>query len=294
MDVLKKIKTIRLLRLLAPMLAGLALAYGLVVFVLSLNDGVSTTFLKWTVLGLALFTFAVVLLITMFTGKQARSLADYVIEVEKQYNSDDKIIRTLSKKYNAVYYADLDTGDVRFLEIGNRVASYMSEVYREKHNLEWYARAYADRILEGYQKEKFLGEVNCDNLKEINDRYGHDKGDIYINIASYTISDVFKRSPVFRIGGDEVAVILKKDDIHNMEALIELFDETSKQINESADKPWEHIYVSKGFAVFDPALDSTVVSVLQRADKLMYENKRERKAADGTVLSTTRAINVTP
>ena len=166
MDVLKKIKTIRLLRLLAPMLAGLALAYGLVVFVLSLNDGVSTTFLKWTVLGLALFTFAVVVLISMFTGKQARSLADYVIEVEKQYNSDDKIIRTLSKKYNAVYYADLDSGDVRFLEIGNRVASYMSEVYREKHNLEWYARAYADRILEGYQKEKFLGEVNCDNLKE--------------------------------------------------------------------------------------------------------------------------------
>ena len=37
------------------------------------------------------------------------------------------------------------------------------------------------------------------------------------------------------------------------------------------------MWVSKGFAVFRPSKDSTAISVMQRADKLMYENKKDRK-----------------
>ncbi|MBQ7614054.1 MAG: diguanylate cyclase [Butyrivibrio sp.] len=211
-------------------------------------------------------------------------------DVDLPYDEDDELGR-LTRSFKKLS----DNMEAHISDLNERIFIDALTHVKNKGAFDKSSNELQEKIDEGADKLKFaIGVFDCDNLKEINDRYGHDKGDIYINIASYTISDVFKRSPVFRIGGDEFAVILKKDDLHNMEALIELFDETSKQINESADKPWEHIYVSKGFAVFDPALDSTVVSVLQRADKLMYDNKRERKAADGTIFSTTRAINVTP
>ena len=122
-----------------------------------------------------------------------------------------------------------------------------------------------------------IGVFDCDSLKVINDRYGHDKGDLYLKTASRTICDVFKHSPVFRMGGDEFAVILKKEDFCNMEALLEHFDEVTDEINASAAEPWKQVHISKGFAVFDPTEDTTVIEVIQRADKLMYGNKNERK-----------------
>ena len=122
-----------------------------------------------------------------------------------------------------------------------------------------------------------IGVFDCDSLKVINDRYGHDKGDLYLKTASRTICDVFKHSPVFRMGGDEFAVILKKEDFCNMEALLKHFDEVTDEINASAAEPWKQVHISKGFAVFDPTEDTTVIEVIQRADKLMYGNNNERK-----------------
>ena len=122
-----------------------------------------------------------------------------------------------------------------------------------------------------------LGEFDCDGLKRINDEYGHDKGDIYLKKACRTISDVFKRSPVYRVGGDEFYIILRHEDFHNLEFLISRFDKVIDDINSTADVPWEEVSLSKGFATYDPAKDNIVQKIMQRADIKMYENKRERK-----------------
>lgn len=122
-----------------------------------------------------------------------------------------------------------------------------------------------------------IGVFDCDSLKAINDKYGHDKGDIYIKKAAHTISEVYKHSPVFRVGGDEFSVILKNEAYKEMDSLRELLDKTMDEINAVAQEPWEKVYISKGFSVYDPSADSSVTEVIQRADKLMYENKRDRK-----------------
>ena len=62
-----------------------------------------------------------------------------------------------------------------------------------------------------------------------------------------------------------------------MTAVAEQFDKTMDEINSSVDDLWEQVRISKGFAVFDPAEDSSAVQVMQRADELMYEDKRDRK-----------------
>lgn len=135
------------------------------------------------------------------------------------------------------------------------------------------------QIDNGSEDLKFaIGVFDCDTLKIINDQYGHDKGDVYLKTASGTISMVFKNSPVFRTGGDEFAVILKDADVCSMETLVEQFDKTADEINASVSEPWEQVLISKGFTVFDPSVDHTVYDVIQRADKLMYGNKWDRKA----------------
>lgn len=122
-----------------------------------------------------------------------------------------------------------------------------------------------------------IGVFDSDDLKLINDRYGHDKGDIYLKTATHFICEIFKHSPVFRMGGDEFAVILQHEDYQHRDALLEEFDTAAEQHNAAAAEPWEQVQLSRGFAVFDPSEDSTVEDVMQRADHLMYENKRERK-----------------
>jgi diguanylate cyclase (GGDEF)-like protein len=122
-----------------------------------------------------------------------------------------------------------------------------------------------------------IGVFDCDNLKYINDFYGHDKGDIYIKKASQLICRTFKHSPVFRIGGDEFAVIMENEDFRDRDKLFNLFREYREEICAAAEHEWEQANISMGVAVYDPEFDPAVIDVARRADKVMYENKRLRK-----------------
>ena len=122
-----------------------------------------------------------------------------------------------------------------------------------------------------------IGVFDCDDLKSVNDRYGHDKGDIYLKTACNVVCRVFQHSPVFRIGGDEFSVILRNDDYQNRDALIRQFEKAKEDVNASAGNKWEQAHLSMGIAVFDPRSDRTVNDVLRRADESMYENKRIQK-----------------
>ena len=119
--------------------------------------------------------------------------------------------------------------------------------------------------------------LDCDNLKIVNDQYGHDKGDVYIKTASELICGVFKHSPVFRIGGDEFAVVLENEDYQNRKELTELFDKKAEEIRASTENKWEQVSVALGMAEYDLQSDTSVDDVIHRADKTMYENKRTRK-----------------
>lgn len=128
------------------------------------------------------------------------------------------------------------------------------------------------------EKPKFAVAIfDCDNLKEVNDLYGHDKGDIYIRNTSNLISRVFQNSIVYRLGGDEFAVILLDEDYKNRDKLTKHFIEKSVEICAFAKEPWEQIRVSFGVAAYDPKVDNNAQEVAVHADHLMYNNKRERK-----------------
>ena len=123
-----------------------------------------------------------------------------------------------------------------------------------------------------------VGVFDCDDLKLINDRYGHEKGDIYLRTASRLICRVFQHSPVFRIGGDEFSVVLQNDDFRNRDELVRQFNEGMERSCILTENRWEQVHLSMGIAVYDPDSDHHVNDVVRRADRIMYENKRQRKA----------------
>ncbi|WP_022764030.1 GGDEF domain-containing protein [Butyrivibrio sp. XPD2006] len=195
-------------------------------------------------------------------------------DADLPYDGDDELGR-LTRSFKKLS----DNMEAHISDLNEQVFVDALTHVRNKGAFEKMAKELQEQIDYGSEKPEFaIGAFDCDSLKIINDKYGHDKGDVYLNTACNTISNVFKHSPVFRIGGDEFAVILRKDDYLNMEILSKQFDIAAETTNASAaTEPWEYVCVSKGFAVFDPDKDNTVNEVLQRADKLMYENKRERK-----------------
>ena len=118
--------------------------------------------------------------------------------------------------------------------------------------------------------------IVCDanNLKEINDTQGHVAGDEYIKESAKLLCNIFKHSPVFRIGGDEFVVFLRGDDYDRKQ---ELMDKLRNQVLENKESGVGAVLAS-GIAEYDPENDSLVSEILDRADRAMYENKQKLKA----------------
>ena len=131
------------------------------------------------------------------------------------------------------------------------------------------------------QAEFAIAMFDCNELKEINDAYGHEYGDLYLQGACRTICNVFAHSPVFRLGGDEFAALLKQEDYENRTSLLEEFDQAVKAHNRKAEKPWEKVSLARGLATFRPGVDTSVEEVLRRADQRMYRDKRLHKEEAG-------------
>lgn len=131
-------------------------------------------------------------------------------------------------------------------------------------------------------KEFAIVMVDMNNLKRINDEYGHKSGDHYIKGCCRMICEAYKHSPVYRIGGDEFLVLLQGTDYQNRWAI---FDQIKNDFEESyshteAD-PWDRFSAAVGMAE-KASDDMTLDFVFKRADKAMYENKTEFKKKYGS------------
>ncbi len=116
-------------------------------------------------------------------------------------------------------------------------------------------------------------------LKEANDTYGHNAGNSLIIAASQVICRTFKRSPVFRIGGDEFLAILQNQDLEERNQLFELFYSECAGARADVGKTTIPVSVAMGFSLFDPENDPQFLDVFNRADSKMYENKKKMKLA---------------
>lgn len=120
--------------------------------------------------------------------------------------------------------------------------------------------------------------VDLNELKRINDSYGHEKGDLYLQCCCRTICVIFAHSAVFRVGGDEFTVVMLGEDFDNRWALLEKArEEFRRRENDETLPPWERCSAAIGMAEYHEGRDSTVEEIVNRADKTMYREKKRMK-----------------
>ena len=116
-----------------------------------------------------------------------------------------------------------------------------------------------------------IGVFDLNGLKQINDTFGHQAGDELIKNGCAIICDFFKHSPVFRVGGDEFAVIAQGYDYKNLDSIMRRFE--SKNLK---NKELGSVVIAAGVSRFNS--DRNVSEVFTRADMEMYKNKEMLKA----------------
>ena len=115
------------------------------------------------------------------------------------------------------------------------------------------------------------GEYQAD--ERAGDSQGHTAGDNYIRDASRIICELYKHSPVYRIGGDEFAVYLQDSDYERRD---EIMDELNLLVSENAKNG--SVIIAAGMADYQPG-DQQLHDVFDRADQRMYERKKQLKQA---------------
>jgi len=242
---------------------------------------------KWSeelIIIFCILLLAFIIVTLRFTGRITKPLRDLTeaaeqvnednYDVKMEYTGDDEV-GILSQAFNRLIdHLKSYIGDLNDLAYADALTSV-----HNKGAFDIYVRNLQQKLDDpGDEETEFaVCMFDCNDLKEINDQFGHEKGDQYLKGASKLICDVFAHSPVFRIGGDEFVAFLLNKDYRSREDLCEQFDEACyEKMNASSDL-WKQINVAWGMAVYDPKEDKTVDEVVRRADKFMYENKRQKK-----------------
>ena len=122
-----------------------------------------------------------------------------------------------------------------------------------------------------------IAMFDVNNLKMMNDSQGHEAGDDYLMRSCHLICNVFKHSPIYRIGGDEFVAVLMGDDYDNRDALLVTINESMSPYLDSMPLPPDYLSIACGIAVFDRSSDSSVSDVIKHADEAMYKDKASKK-----------------
>ena len=234
---------------------------------------------------------AVFVLVTMrFTGHITRPLRELTAMAEQvnagdydctlDYKGRDEVGVLTSAFNRLISHLKTYISDLNDLAYADALTSA-----KNKGAFEIYTQKLQTQVQSAEEQPEFAVCIfDCNNLKLINDQFGHDKGDIYLNNGCAMIFAAFSHSPVFRIGGDEFAAILQNSDFRDRKSLLRTFDDACAARQGQAETLWDRVDIARGIAVYDPQTDKYVSDVVRRADKQMYQNKWKSKlAAGGTV-----------
>ena len=133
------------------------------------------------------------------------------------------------------------------------------------------AEEHLDRLIAEHINPEFAITIfDINDLKTINDSEGHKAGDQYLRDACKIICDIFKHSQVFRVGGDEFAVISQNEDYHDIDELVEKVNAHNQKAIRNGG-----IVIACGTAKHENEEFTSLV--FERADQNMYDNKSKLK-----------------
>lgn len=134
-------------------------------------------------------------------------------------------------------------------------------------------------IQQALREKKVIGIfcIDMDDLKLINDRFGHADGDMAICTLANALQACFRGTDVqARLGGDEFAVVSMLHETSELQILSKRFGGILYEMSDSLQKPWK-LRASIGALTWDPTDGSSLESEMRKADKLLYDVKFLKK-----------------
>lgn len=119
--------------------------------------------------------------------------------------------------------------------------------------------------------------VDVNNLKEVNDKYGHKEGDIMIQMVADALSRPLRDGDfVCRYGGDEFVLCFNNCNLEAGERAWRRIGQEVDSLAFKLDKPYR-ISVSHGLVALSENRRATAKNMVEKADQLMYQQKRRIK-----------------
>lgn len=131
------------------------------------------------------------------------------------------------------------------------------------------------------KKGLMLVYVDLNDMKGINDRFGHKEGDRALTDTADLLRKTFREADILgRLGGDEFAVLLTEPSDRDIDKIIyEHIQDNLEEHNEQKDRPYK-LSISVGMTAYDPANACSLDDLLSTADRLMYGKKKRRTQGD--------------
>ncbi|MCX7951037.1 MAG: GGDEF domain-containing protein [Clostridiales bacterium] len=127
-------------------------------------------------------------------------------------------------------------------------------------------------MIDRNQHQVTIVYADLNNLKYINDNFGHIMGDnAIIKTAKIFKNNIRKNDFVIRLGGDEFLIVLNQCSENMAQNIIERINNNIKQANDKQDSV--RLSVSFGVVAYSEKY-STVNDFISEADRRMYENKK--------------------
>lgn len=143
-------------------------------------------------------------------------------------------------------------------------------------------RGYLDRVKTIMEGEMYQGRraivlyADMDNLKVINDEFGHDDGDFSLKTIAKALSESFRQADVVaRMGGDEFAAFALVADDNFSVTIRERITGALKRMNDASSKPY-YVNMSIGTHEFVIGEEKNIDQILNKADANLYHEKKNK------------------
>ena len=128
------------------------------------------------------------------------------------------------------------------------------------------------------EKKLLVLYVDLDNLKQINDRFGHNEGSRAIIETGEILRRSFRHSDLIaRLGGDEFVVLAIEANEENTEMIVSRLQANLDEYNRRENQLYE-LSFSFGVARFETELEFRIENLISRADQEMYKRKKSKQA----------------
>lgn len=133
------------------------------------------------------------------------------------------------------------------------------------------------RIRDREQINFLIVVVDINDLKIVNDTYGHEYGDKLIQSGAAILKKVWGSEFTYRVGGDEFVIVCSDMEKECAETRMSLFEEAIEDYNRENNCEKIYLQMAIGMAVYSSETDKEYMDVFRRADSAMYEDKKQKK-----------------